>query len=222
MILYKNLPKVIEVASESEKVLDVGGWFQPFNLATHVIDLGEYETRRQSEAIDPENSQRFSKETWTVYDACKTNWPFPDKFFDFCFCSHLLEDVRDPLITCEEMIRVSKSGYIEMPSRAREIFCKTRFSWLKRLFGKVPEVGFYHHRWFCEIEGNHVKFTVKDQRLILDSKNYISRQDLGRKLTEDESGVALFWDHSFTFAEVFETEENFLLNYKNKALQSLK
>ena len=43
MILRSNLPKLRGYASAAPRVLDVGGWYQPFNLATHVIDLCPYE-----------------------------------------------------------------------------------------------------------------------------------------------------------------------------------
>ena len=46
MILRSNLPKLREFGGRSARVLDAGGWYRPFNLATHVIDLNPYESRR--------------------------------------------------------------------------------------------------------------------------------------------------------------------------------
>ena len=43
-----------------------------------------------------------------------------DGFFDFAICSHTLEDVCDPVWVCEELARVAKAGYIEVPSRLEE------------------------------------------------------------------------------------------------------
>src|SRR6202007_1247277 len=103
MFLLSNLPQIRKCAAAAARVLDVGGWYQPFNLATHVIDLCPYETRRIRDTIDPEDSERFSAGTWTVQDVCSSAWPFPDKFFDFVFCSNLLEDVRDPIFVCREL-----------------------------------------------------------------------------------------------------------------------
>src|SRR5665213_1978300 len=161
MILRSNLPRLREVASSCATVLDVGGWFLPFNLATHVLDLGTFDTRHRRDALDPQDEERFSSETWVVHDVCVEPWPFPDKFFDFVFCSHLLEDVRDPIAVCRELRRVAKSGYLETPSRLREIYAKQRFFRLRAMLGKIPEVGFYHHRWFVEAEGSHLRFTAK-------------------------------------------------------------
>ena len=48
-------------------------------------------------------------------------WPFADDFFDFAVCTFTLEDVRDPIRVCEEMSRVAKAGYVEVPSLLDEL-----------------------------------------------------------------------------------------------------
>ncbi len=73
-----------------------------------------------------------------------------DDWFDFAICSHLLEDVRDPLTVCRELSRVAKRGYIEVPSRAREIYSKAWLFHLRAGPGRMTEAGFYHHRWYVE------------------------------------------------------------------------
>ena len=62
----------------------------------------------------------FTAATWIRQDICGGRWPFDDHFFDFAICSHTLEDVRDPLHVCAELMRVAKAGYIEVPSRVKE------------------------------------------------------------------------------------------------------
>jgi hypothetical protein len=203
VILRSNLPRLRKRAAGAARILDVGGWYQPFNLATHVIDLLPYETRRAREALDPMDEERFSAATWIVADVCSPPWPFADGSFDFAVCSHLLEDVRDPLAVCRELNRVARAGYIETPSRLREIFSKERWRGIKLLLGRLPEIGFHHHRWFVEIDGSHLRFTAKTTALVEHRKHYITRGDVGRKLTEAESGIGLFWDGGFTFEEVF-------------------
>jgi len=223
MILFSNLPQIFDRARAGTRVLDVGGGRHPLNLATHVLDLMPYADTGAHGALDPQNERRFTPETWINHDVCTEPWPFPDKFFDFAFCSHLLEDVRDPIAVCRELIRTSKSGYIETPSRTREIFAKARFFELRALAGAMPDVGFNHHRWFVEIDGTHVTFTAKDQRLLNRRDRFITRGDLGRKMTEIESGVALFWQDSFTFEEAFIDDAGTALDaYRDAALMQLR
>jgi hypothetical protein len=199
MILRTNLPEVVDRALDSSRVLDVGGWYLPLNAATHVLDIHPLSTR--GAALDPQNEARFSAATWHIHDACCAPWPFPDKYFDFSFCSHLLEDVRDPIAVVRELSRVAKSGYVETPSREREIFAKDRWAALSARVGRPPEVGFYHHRWFVEAEGTHLRFLAKTSELLRDPRYYITRSSLGRKLSEAESGLGIFWDGEITADE---------------------
>lgn len=221
MILRSNLPRLRERAAAVPRILDVGGWYQPFNLATHVIDLLPYATRRAHEALDPEDAERFSADTWVTADVCNPPWPFPDRFFDFAICSHLLEDVRDPLAVCRELNRVAKAGYIETPSRLREIFSKERRSLVRLLRGRQPEIGFYHHRWLVELDGSHLRFTAKTAALAEDRRHYLTRRDIGRKLGEAESAIGLFWEDRFTFAEVFADVRSDYPEFRRKALAML-
>src|SRR5580692_12498729 len=79
MILRSNLPNLREFGGRSARVLDAGGWYRPFNLATHVIDLNPYESRRVDDALDPEDDERFTADTWIVQDVCNSPWPFPER-----------------------------------------------------------------------------------------------------------------------------------------------
>jgi hypothetical protein len=193
-------------------------------LATHVIDLMPYATRRRREALDPEHEERFSADTWFELDACCPPWPFPDRFFDFAVCSNLLEDVRDPLVVCGELNRVAKAGYIETPSRLREIFVKQRWSGAWLLLAHLPEIGFYHHRWFVELSGRgtHLRFTAKTSALGERRRNYLTRGDIGRKLSEMESGIGLFWERGFSFEEVFVDARQDYPAFRVAALAALK
>jgi len=222
MILRSNLPRLRELTVACNRVLDVGGWYQPFNLATHVIDLYPYESRRSHDAVDPGDGERFSAATWAVHDVCSSPWPYADKSFDFVVCSHLLEDVRDPISVCRELCRVGKAGYIETPSRIREIYSKERFFRIKYLIGMIPEIGFSHHRWFVESEVDHLRFTSKTAALLASHQYYITRADLGRKLTERESGLEFFWHQKFTFEEMFVDLRTDYPSFRRKAIAQLK
>src|SRR4051794_8554668 len=96
--------------SESDLVLDVGGWAKPFPRANHVIDVMPYETRGlYGERVDP-SLERFGPDTWARRDICdREPWPYEDEQFDFVICSHTLEDLRDPVWVCDELTRVARA-----------------------------------------------------------------------------------------------------------------
>ena len=127
-----------------DKVLDVGGWAQPFRRANAVIDFMPYEKRQTSNTFLLDIPERFSQDTWIQQDICdhRIAFPFQDKEFDFVVCGHVLEDIRDPFYVIEEMQRVGKRGYIEVPSRFYE-----------QLLGLEYEgmCGAAHHRWFIDL-----------------------------------------------------------------------
>ena len=206
MNLTGNKPALFTATDRADKILDVGGWFQPFNRATHVLDIMPFETRHRQNAIDPEHDERFSADTWTMADACVAPWPFPDKYFDYSFCSHTLEDVRDPLVICKELV----------------IFVKSRFFGLNVALGRIPEIGHEHHRWFVEVVENHVVFTAKDFRLMKHRGSIITRSDIGRKLNEIESGTYLFWENDFTYEEHIIKDCDELKNFRSDAIQKIR
>lgn len=225
MIAYENLPKIREIANRCSRVLDIGGGRHVLPYATHVIDLEGMTSENISNPID-DTPPRFSEKTWIQHDVCEGNFPFENKYFDFSFCSHLLEDIRDPIAVCKEIIRVSKAGYIEVPSRKREIFVKSRFSGIRNLFGDFPVPGFPHHRWFVEIENDKIIFTAKNGHFFKNKNYFINRSKIGRKLSSSESAIFLFWENSFEFTErIFinsgEMEKD-LQNFRNKSLEELK
>ncbi len=222
MILRSNLPKLQKICRDLPRVLDVGGWHNPFHLATHVLDIMPYETRQTHEALVPEDPERFTSDTWQILDACDGDWPWPDNYFDFAICSHILEDVRDPIIVARELTRVSQAGYVEVPSRAREIFVKDRFSRLKALFGYGANIGFYHHRWFCELSDDELLFFRKSLDVSQHPSRYITRGELGRKLTEAESGICLFWSDTFVAKEVIDISDDLLAQKKTEILAQLR
>lgn len=199
-MLEENADKILELITPRHLVLDVGGWACPFNRANYVIDQEPYSSRGFYRTMGGKPCQGgekeyFNKDTWIQRDICdKKPWPFEDKYFDFCVCSHTLEDIRDPLYVCSEIIRVSKQGYIEVPSRIFE-------SSLGIENNKMA--GFSHHRWLIEIEDNHLQFTPKYGMLHSDAELSFPRVFFrpfveSRKLPKVSF---LFWTDRFTFDE---------------------
>jgi hypothetical protein len=98
--------------------------------------------------------------------------------------------------------RSSSGSPNQATSRRRRACAKSSsrngFFYLKALLGRLPQIGFAQHRWFVEIDQAHVRFTAKDHMILLSRNYFITRGDLRRKLTEEESGVGLFWSGSFS------------------------
>ena len=189
-----NVDRVLDMIAESDVVLDIGGWGRPFNRANYVIDAEPYETRgyygaaRSAQGGDREF---FSRETWIQRDICDhTPFPFADKEIDFVMCSQTLEDIRDPLWVCAEMIRVAKRGYVEVPARVVES-CR----------GVEPgQVGWTHHRWLVDIDGNHLNFLMK-YHMIHSHWRFSLPPSYLRRLPERRQVQWLFWEGDFTYSE---------------------
>lgn len=189
--------KILAMLDEKDLVLDVGGWACPFNRANWVLDFEPHDTRGFYATIGMPSHQGgereyFSPATWVQRDICeKTPWPFSDKQFDFSICSHVLEDIRDPLFVCAELIRVSRRGYIEIPSRLLET-C--------RGWEPTGTAGLSHHRWLIDVEGSHLQFTPKFHMINTEFDLAFPTSFL-RKLKPDEIVSTLWWNDSFTYAE---------------------
>jgi len=213
-MLQANSDRVMSLLSESDKVLDIGGWAHPFNRANYVMDAGSYRTRgyynrtfAQNNPFPPIGGTReyFTEATWIERDICeRTPYPFKDKELDYVVCSHTLEDLRDPLWVCAEMIRIAKRGYLEVPSRIWES-CR----------GMEPGItGLSHHRWLVEIDGNRVTFVQKFHRI--HNWQYSLPSSVLKGLTAEQSVTWLFWENSFEFQEIFlhgEQQLNYLRDF---------
>ena len=152
---FEELPSCI---SAEDVVLDVGGGYKPLNRANYVLDFLPWGNKLQLEPHFKElwPTPHFSRESWVKWDLCSHQpWPFKDKQFDFVLCKQTLEDLRDPVWVCQEMMRVGKSGFIEVPHRVIESIPgleRTRYC------------GYSHHHWLCEVTDAGIEFIFKQDR----------------------------------------------------------
>jgi len=190
-LLDASAKEITRLLGDDDIVLDVGGWASPMPRADWVLDLMPYETRGlYGDAADPD-AERFGPETWIVRDICaREPFPFDDGEIDFAICSHTLEDIRDPLWVCSELIRVAKAGYIEVPSRLEE----------QSLGVQGPWAGWSHHRWLIEIEANRIEFAFKSHAINARESFQLPR-GFARTLTPRERVQTLFWTGGFEFSE---------------------
>jgi SAM-dependent methyltransferase len=120
-----------------ERVLDVGCGLRPFVFASHLADLHMRQEWRGRRIGIPTQGRPFVR--------CSVEaLPFKDRAFDFVYCAHVLEHVRDPARACRELVRVARRGYIECPR-----------SWLEILSSADD------HRWLVDCEGGVLIFREK-------------------------------------------------------------
>lgn len=189
--------RILAELPDDAVVLDIGGWADPLPRADWVIDLMPYETRGLYEregwvGARDEPPERFSADTWIVRDICdREPYPFADGALDFAVCAQTLEDVRDPLFVCSEMIRIARAGYVEVPSRLEEQ------SW-----GVAGDfVGWPHHRWLIDLEGERLTFAQKPHSIHARRDQQFPR-GFWQRLSEDERVEALWWRGGFDYREL--------------------
>lgn len=191
-MLAENTERLIARLGDRDLVLDVGGWAKPFARADWVLDLMPYETRGlygYEQGVREE--ERFSVDTWVVRDMCaREPWPFADEQFDFAICSHTLEDIRDPVWVCQELQRVAKAGYVEVPSRLEE-----------QAYGvQGPWVGWGHHHWLVDVGADSITFVFKHHivhgkpELQVPAERYAA-------LSKTEKVQTLWWEGGFGASE---------------------
>lgn len=180
--ILDNLPK-------NFSVLDVGGASAPFKRATHMVDIVPW-SRVYIDKAKGLGEVLFNEESYTQFDICfREKWPFSDKQFDYSVCSHVLEDIRDPLWVCSELIRTSKSGYIEIPSRLYETTFGVE---VKNLAGAS------HHRWVIDLHDSKLRFTFKYMHI----HSKVVNKNRGKyKNDNSEMVLRLEWSDTFNYFE---------------------
>ena len=196
---------ILSRLDSNSRVLDVGGARYPWFRANYILDKRIYDQKVGPIAFaGREEKEYFSRDTWVSIDFYDLPWPFEDKFFDFSLCMGTLEDVRDPVVLCKEIQRVSKAGYISMPTRAAEsqIGVSTHPA-SNQLYG------YFHHRWNVEIINTKLVFKQKTP-LLYQHREYLI-DDYGQHT------LNFFWDGDFIADEFYlgshETALEELMNF---------
>lgn len=132
---------------------------------------------------------RVNKNLPNFIEASVEALPFQDKQFDYSYCRHVLEHVDDPKKACEEIMRVSRGGYIETPSHFNElIFGKKYHKWLVFWDDRERVLRFYRKRPY------------EDRPFADFFVSILEQSEMGRKL---------YKDHFPLFINGFEWKETF-------------
>lgn len=179
------------------QILDIGGWFAPCKQATHMVDIMPFDTMNVKGAYGY-GEMRVKRENYLQVDlGAIERLPFADKQFDFVVCRHTLEDIKDPIRICREMMRVAKAGYIETPHRVYESTKGVERHWW---------CGHYHHRWFVEVDRNKIIFQFKPHNLH-SNPSFNWRCLPWQKVREEYKNTSLLWEGSF------DVDERIIIDY---------
>lgn len=203
--MFNDPNKVLAVIKDTDIVLDVGGAPKPLARANYLIDIIPYDNdkademeleHRASKGYIGSGEPSFTEKTWFEVDfANHERFPLADKSIDFVFCSHTLEDIGDPLWIIQEMQRVGKRGYIEVPSRVYES-AYVGGNW--KVYKDYP-VGYYHHRWLIENINGVLTFVHKSPLLLLYKLFQIPHDTVEKK----DTFVEYWWEDTIRAEEKF-------------------
>ena len=173
----------LQLIKSTDKVVDLGCGATPSPRANVIVDLFvDDDTQRGGASMQSvKNDPRL-----VIADVC--NLPFKDKEFDFSIAGHIAEHVEDPNLFCKEVIRISKTGYIESPSRLQEIIA-----------------GHLFHKWIIEVENNKLIFIKKHPFFdTLQDLNNFNRRGANKRWWEN-----FFWNYSEMLHTCFYWQDGF-------------
>lgn len=173
----------------SDKILDIGG-----SMKQHE-ELG---VDTLVDVIHPEDApygaSKLKAKRFVKLDVTKEKLPFKSKKFDFCLCTHILEDLSTPFLVIEEMQRVAKRGLIITPSMGHDmVYSHVDFTnWLTGA-RRVP--GQAHHKWFFVKEGENLKIMPRNYPILYTSKFHITGWD-------GDEEMIYYWEDKINYKEI--------------------
>ncbi len=131
--------------SQAKNIIDLGCGNNPVAGAAVGVDLYlDPKERHGGHGPTIDIRQMESKGIKFINSRVDALLPFQDKEFDFAYSHHVFEHLDDPVIACQEMMRIAKAGVIITPAYFAEI-----------IFGRS------YHRWLVMERENTIYFLRK-------------------------------------------------------------
>ena len=169
-------------------VIDVGGvfggWSTPFVDA--IIDFNDLVGGNPPHITHFKCDITNPREWDTVLDYVRRFGKF-----DFCICTHTLEDIMNPVFVCEQIAKIALGGYIAFPSKYRE---------LARFEGEYR--GHIHHRWIFAVKNGVIIGFPKIGYL----ENCIDFDSIA-DLADNKSDLSFYWEN---YIDIVYLNNNFL------------
>jgi len=184
-----NRPEVLKKINDlsAKTILDIGGSWNCWlgDQVTHMFDLHD-PTTNFGMTTNNANIKWFSGnindyESWVqIFEYVEQNGKF-----DFCNCSHTLEDIAYPEAALKYMPRVAKAGFVAVPSKYWELDRRLRFR------------GGHHHRWIFDNDKNVLKLYPKINLI-----EYLTQYDAhGSMIIEHgKKELRMLWEDTIDFS----------------------
>ena len=168
----EHVLKILEKNQNNWKILDIGCNYDAIQYAQTAADIIDF-------------SNFYVNKKFVLIDS--KDLPFKDNEFDFVYASHVIEHVEDISCFIKELQRISKQGYIELPSMLEDNII-------------LSDNSVKDHKWFFQFDDvNKVLLTERKKQLI---EPFITHGLLFgslRKNFRSSLVLELFWEKEINF-----------------------
>jgi hypothetical protein len=192
---------------KTDRVLDIGGAMKQH--AEIKIDT-LVDIIRPEDA--PYTSSKLSAKNFVKLDVTREKLPFADKSFDYCLCTHTLEDLYNPFLLIDEMSRVSKRGYVSTPSMGADMVFSD-FDITNWLSGGVRVPGNSHHKWFFVKTPKGMKIIPKNYGILYSSKFHFTEWS-------GEEEMQYYWSGKINYFQVKDLNIHTLIDEYTKYVKN--
>ena len=165
----KNHIQKILSENKSWKVLDIGCGYTANEYANTICDVQDLSNFYKDKEFIKLNDK---------------NLPFEDNHFDFVIASHVIEHVEDIKFFISELERVSKKGYIELPTKLED----------NLVFENKKD-----HLWHMEFDDVNFKLLISKKVQILEPVLTVSMLQKLRENFKSSLILELYWENKIDY-----------------------
>ena len=159
------------------KILDIGCGYSANNYATTICDIQDL-------------SNFYKNKNFVILK--NNDLPFDDNQFDFVISSHVMEHVKDLKYFIKEIERVSKRGYIELPTKLED----------NLVFENKKE-----HLWQMDFDDVNHKLLISKKIQFLEPVLTVSTIQKMRKYFKSSLVLELLWENKIEHEFIEENQD---------------
>ena len=164
------------------------------NLHWNILDVGCGYTAHQNAntVCDTQDLSNFYKEKNFIRLNSK-NLPFKDNEFDFVIASHVMEHVENLQFFISELERVSKRGYIEVPTKLED----------NLVFENQKD-----HLWHMEFDDDNLSLIISKKKQYFEPFLTVSSIKQLNKYFQSSLVIQLYWENKIDYSIIDEKTKN--------------